>query len=130
MDLSGCDKVTTLKHQMMDLNIAECQHILNHLQHNRDDLLICYSLPYNWFNMDLAHFRVFKEWLLAHNVIDLEAIIKDIFAASPDAVETLKSIPIEQVLMKSVHEAGEDESSSDGSSSQGQELGQAEEEEA
>jgi hypothetical protein len=121
MDLSGCDKVTALKHQMMDLNIAECQHILNHLQHNRDDLLLCYTLPYNWFNMDVAHFKVFKEWLVSNKVIDLEEIVRDVFAAAPDTIEMLKTIPIEQVLMKSVSEVGEEDSSSSDAASSAEE---------
>ena len=122
MDVSGCDKVTALKKQMMDLNIAECQHILNYLQHNRDDLLICFSLPYAWFNMDVAHFRVFKEWLFAHNAIDLEELIRDVFAAAPDVIEHLKTIPIEQVLAKSSHEDEEQESeASSGESSSAEE---------
>jgi hypothetical protein len=114
MDLSGCDKVTALKHQMMDLNIAECQHILNHLQHNRDDLLVCFTLPYNWFNMDVAHFKVFKEWLVSNKVIDLEEIVKDVFAAAPDTIEMLKTIPIEQVLVKL--SPGDEEEESEGAS--------------
>jgi len=114
MDVSGCDKVTALKQQMMDLNIAECQHILTHLQHHRDDLLICFSLPYSWFDMDVAHFKVFKEWLLANQAIDLEGLIKEVFAAAPDAIEHLKSIPLEQVLAKS--SPGDEEEESEGAS--------------
>ena len=91
MDVSGVvlsDKVTELKKQLMEINIAELQHILNYLQHKRDDLMICYTMPYNWFNMDIPHFRLFKEWLLENNVIDLEELVKEVM----DSSETNESI--------------------------------------
>jgi hypothetical protein len=113
MDVSGAfDEVTDLKRRMMALNIAECQHILNHLQHHRDDLMICFSLPYNWFNMDKPHFILFKEWLLENNVIDIEGLIHEVFDASPDAIEEIKSIPLTPLLLQTVSEEAEGSSPS------------------
>jgi hypothetical protein len=101
MDASGVvwsDHVTELKDKLMKLNIAELQHILNYLQHKRDDLLIVYTLPYNWFVMDIAHFRLFKEWLLSNNVFDLEELVKDVMK-SPD-IELLTRTPLKPLVVQ------------------------------
>jgi hypothetical protein len=101
MDASGVvlsDRITELKKELLEINIAELQHILNHLQHKRDDLLICYTMPYNWFNMDILHFRLFKEWLLENNVIDLEELVKEVM--NDPAIETINQIPLKPVVVQ------------------------------
>ena len=108
MDVSGTvwrDRVTELKNELMEINMVELQHILNHLQHKRDDLLICYTLPYNWFTMDIPHFRLFKEWLLDNNVFDLEELVKEVMK-SPD-LEVITSTQLIPPAVQSKCEASE-----------------------
>ena len=70
--------------------------------------MICYSLPYNWFYMDKPHFKLFKEWLLANNVIDMEELMREIFQSCSDTIRHLSSIPVSQDDSQSESEASED----------------------
>lgn len=108
-----CDEVTDLKERLMKLNIAECQHVLNYLQYNRDDLLICYSLPYPYFQMDIPNFKAFKTWLLSSGALNLEDLLCEVFQNSQEAITEIKKIPelLPSLLSKS-QETSEAHSSS------------------
>jgi hypothetical protein len=89
MDLSGATDlpatpvlpettVDRLKRELLDLHVAELQHILNHIQKRRDDLLLIVSFVNNYFDMSPENFRLFKEWIQAEGIIDMDAMIREV----------------------------------------------------
>lgn len=82
MDVSGwvelpTDRIARLKKELLAINIAEMQHILNFLQKERDDLLIAVSFTHSFFTMDVAHFKEFKNWLQAEGIIEMDSMIAE-----------------------------------------------------
>jgi hypothetical protein len=95
MDVSGSvelpeDRITRLKKELLELNIAELQHLINFLQKERNDVLIAISFTHSYFTMDVPHFKDFKSWLQAENVIDLDSMVLE-------AVNSIQSSVVEVV---------------------------------
>jgi len=84
MDVSGTPaplpetQVDRLKRELVEIHVAELQHILNHIQKRRDDVLLIVSFVHNYFDMNPENFRLFKEWLQAEGLIDMDAAIRDV----------------------------------------------------
>ncbi len=71
------DRVARIKKELLTLNIAELQHIINYLQKERDDILIAISFTHNFFVMDPTNFRGFKNWLQAEGVIEMDELVAE-----------------------------------------------------
>lgn len=71
------DRVARLKRELLELNIAEVQHLINHLQKERDDVLVAVSFTHSFFTMDIPHFKEFKSWLQSEGVLDMNEVIAE-----------------------------------------------------
>lgn len=92
MDVSGFielpeDRVARIKKELLELNIAEIQHVINFLQKERDDVLIAVSFTHSFFTMDVPHFKDFKSWLQAENIIDLDEMVLEAFNSIQSSVK-------------------------------------------
>lgn len=93
MDVSGShielpeDRITRMKKELLEINIAELQHLINHIQKERDDLLVAVSFTHSFFTMDVPHFKEFKTWLQAEGIIDMDAVVLDAISSIPKVVE-------------------------------------------
>ena len=84
------DRVSRLKKELLAINVAELQHLINFLQKERNDVLIAISFTHSYFTMDVPHFKDFKAWLQAENIIDLDAMVLE-------AVSSIQSSVVEVV---------------------------------
>ena len=67
-----------LKKSCMELSQAELQHLLFHLQKNRDDLLILMTFTKEFFTMDATNFKDFKNWLLYNEQINMGDVLASV----------------------------------------------------
>ena len=77
-------EMKALKERLMALPQAELQHLLFHLQKHRDDLLILMTFTKEFFTMDNAAFRDFKNWLLYNEAFSVSDVLSSVFATLKD----------------------------------------------
>lgn len=66
-----------LKQKVMELSIAELQHLFFHCQKNRDDVLMFISFTKEFFKMDGDNFKEFKNLVLYGDCkVELSELLK------------------------------------------------------